>query len=201
MENDRVLVLLLAALMLSVAGILSAWPGSITGNASMSASTTSSAVISKYFSINVSGNLSSGIDFGTIAALPSTNVNATRNWNSTINSSLYNNQTLYWATVETDSNTPVDFCITATAFNTSTGYEIDIGNYTFADSNLNDITHPGPVDEQTMSKTAYVAGQTNIGVGSSNYFRFWLDVPATTASGTYNNTVTFLGRPTGTACP
>jgi hypothetical protein len=111
------------------------------------------------------------------------------------------NQTLYFVTVETDSNTPVDFCVMADAFNTSSGLEIGIGNYTFADSAWNNVTYPGPVDEQTMSTTAYVASQTNVVVGSSDYFRFWLDVPATTASGTYNNTVTFLGRPTGTACP
>jgi hypothetical protein len=100
-----------------------------------------------------------------------------------------------------DSNTAVDFCVRADAFNTSSGLEIDIGNYTFADSNWNNVTYPGPVDEQTMSKTAYVAGQTNISVGSNNYFRFWLDVPATQPTGTYNNTITILGTSYGTSCP
>jgi hypothetical protein len=199
MEPDRIFILLFAALLVSAAGLFSAWTNNITG-AATSQSTISSAVISKYFSINVSSNLSAGIDFGTIAALPAVSQNATKNWNSTVNST-WSNETLYWTSVETDSNTPVDFCIRATAFNTSSGLEIGIGNYTFADSNWNNVTYPGPVDEQTMSTTAYVAGQTNISVGSRNYFRFWLDVPATTASGTYNNTVTFLGRPTGTACP
>ena len=167
-----------------------------------SASTTSSAVIEKYFSINVSGNLSTGIDFGTIAALPAVNHNASLNYNDTSYPGENDgNESLYWVTVETDSNTPVDFCIIATAFNTSGGIEIEIGNYTFSDSGWNNITYPGPVDELTMSTSAYVAGETGITVGSSDYFRFWLDVPATTPSGTYNNTVTFLGRPTGVACP
>lgn len=201
MLDDRVLVVLLAALAISAAGLLTSRNASMTG-ALTSASTTSSAVIEKYFSINVSGNLSTGIDFGTIAALPAVNHNASLNYNDTSYPGENDgNESLYWVTVETDSNTPVDFCIIATAFNTSGGIEIEIGNYTFSDSGWNNITYPGPVDELTMSTSAYVAGETGITVGSSDYFRFWLDVPATTPSGTYNNTVTFLGRPTGVACP
>ncbi len=201
METDRVLIILSAAILISAAGVFTTWSNNITG-AFTSASTTSSAVIEKYFSINVSGNLSSGIDFGTIASLPAVNQNASLNLNDTqYPAENDGNETLYWVTVETDSNTPVDFCITGTAFNTSGGEEIGIGNYTFSDSPWNNVTYPGPVDELAMNTAAYVAGETGIGVGSSDYFRFWLDVPATTSSGTYNNTVTFLGRPTGVACP
>jgi hypothetical protein len=198
---DRVLVLLAAVLVLSVLGMLNSYGSSITG-AATSATTTSQAVIEKYFSINVSANLSDGIDFGVIAQLPTVNQNASLNYNDTgYPAENEGNETLYWSTVETDSNTPVDYCILATAFNTSAGDEIGIGNYTFSDSMWNNVTYPGPVDEQTMSTSAYAAGETNVGVGSSDYFRFWLDVPATTPSGTYNNSITFLGRPTGTACP
>ncbi len=200
METDRVLSFLVIVLAISSVGILTSYSTSITG-AATSRSTTSSAVIQKYFSINVSGNLSAGIDFGAIESLPAVNHNATLNWNDTVTAEGDDNETLYWLTVESDSNTPVDFCITATEFNTSGGAVIGIGNYTFSDAQWNNMTYPGPIDELSMSDSAYVAGETGITVGSSDYFRFWLDVPATTESGTYNNTVTFLGRPTGTPCP
>ena len=201
MESDGVLISLFIVMAVSVIGIMASYNASITG-AATSRSTTSSATIEKYFSINVSANLSDGIEFGTISALPAVNHNATLNYNDT-NYPAENdgNETLYWMTVETDSNTPVDLCIIATEFNTSGGEEIEIGNYTFANNQTNNITWPGPVDFYTMSKSSYVPADTNIAVGSSSYFRFWLDVPATTPSGTYNNTVTFLGRATGTACP
>ncbi len=201
MGPDRVIVFFALVLALSAFGLLSGYNATLTG-AAVSKSTTSSAVIQKYFSINVSENLSAGIDFGVIETLPTANQNATLNWNDTSYPAENDgNETLYFLTVETDSNTPVDFCITATEFNTSGGVEIEIGNYTFSDSEWNNITYPGPIDELTMSTSSYVAGETGIAVGSSDYFRFWLDVPATTASGTYNNTVTFLGRSTGSGCP
>jgi hypothetical protein len=201
MRSDGVLIFLFILLAVSAAGLLANYSASITG-ALTSATTTSSAVIQKYFSINISANLSDGIDFGSIESLPAVNHNASLNWNDT-NYPTENdgNETLYYMTVETDSNTPVDLCIRATELNTSGGLEIGIGNYTFADNQTNNITWPGAVDQYTMSTTAYVAADTNVPVGDSSYFRFWLDVPATTASGTYNNTVTFLGRPTGVACP
>ena len=198
MQSDRAFTLLILLLAFSLVGFLSSYNASITG-AATSKTTTSSAVIEKYFSINASGNLSAGIDFGTVTMLPTANQNASLNWNDTSGGS-DDNETLYWVTVEMDSNTPVDFCILADAFNTSGGDEIGIGNYTFADSNWNNMTYPGPIDEQTMSVSAYVAAQTNIAVGSSDYLRYWLDVPATTPSGTYNNTVTILGTSTGVAC-
>ncbi len=201
MKSDSLLVFLCIVLVVSAAGLLSSYSNSMTG-ALTSASTTSSAVIQKYFSINISANLSAGIDFGSIESLPAVNHNATLNYNDT-NYPTENdgNETLYFITVETDSNTAVDLCILASALNTSGGEEIGIGNYTFANNQTNNITWPGPVDMYTMSTTGYVAAETGVPVGDNSYFRFWLDVPATTPSGTYNNTVQFLGRPTGVACP
>jgi len=201
-QIDRLTVVLSIALIVAVFG----WASSTftlmqtTTGAATYVSPESQVTIQKYFSINASGNLSAGIDFGVIETLPTANQNATLNWNDTSGGS-DDNETLYWITVETDSNTPVDICILATALNTSGGVEIEIGNYTFSDSEWNNITYPGPIDELTMSTSAYVAGETGIAVGSSDYFRFWLDVPATQATGTYNNTVTILGTSTGVPCP
>ncbi len=204
-QIDRLTVVLSLALIVAVFG----WASSTftliqttTGAVTTYVSPESQVTIQKYFSINASGNLSAGIDFGIIDTLPTANQNATLNWNDTSYPAENDgNETLYFLTVETDSNTPVDFCITATEFNTSGGVEIEIGNYTFSDSEWNNITYPGPIDELTMSTSSYVAGETGIAVGSSDYFRFWLDVPATQSTGTYNNTITILGTSTGVPCP
>jgi archaellum component FlaG (FlaF/FlaG flagellin family) len=200
MRSDGILVFLFIVLAVSAAGLLANYSASITG-AATSASTTSQAVIEKYFSINVSANLSDGIDFGTIATLPAVYHNSTLNYNDT-NYPAENdgNESLYFITVEYDSNTPVDICVMADALNTSGGLEIGLGNYSFANNQTNNITWPGAVGQYTMS-TSYQKADTNIAVLDSSYFRFWLDVPAATPTGTYNNTVTFLGRSTGTACP
>ncbi len=202
-KSDSVIVVLSVALLVAVFG----WASSsyqvmelVTG-AATSVSPESQVTIQKYFSINASGNLSAGINFGIVSVLPTSDQNATLNWNDTVTAEGDDNETLYWVTVEMDSNTPVDFCIIADALNTSGGNELGIGNYTFADSIWNNMTYPGPIDEQVMSTSSYVAAETGVTVGSSNYFRFWLDVPATQPTGTYNNTVTILGTSTGVPCP
>ncbi len=201
---DRLTVVLSIALIIAAFG----WASSAvtlmqtTTGAATSVSPESQVTIEKYFSINASVNLSAGIDFGTIDVLGVDNYNASLNYNDT-NYPTENdgNETLYFITVETDSNTAVDLCILASALNTSGGEEIGIGNYTFANNQTNNITWPGPVDMYTMSTASYVAADTNIPIGSSSYFRFWLDAPATLPTGTYNNTVTILGRSYGVACP
>ncbi len=202
-KSDKVIIALSLAILISLFGWASnvfPYDRALTGSA-ISVTPTSQVNIQKYFSINASGNLSYGIDFGTIESLPANNWNATKNWNYTGGGDVWHNETLYWITVEMDSNTPVDLCIITDALNTSGGDEIGIGNYTFSDSGWNNITYPGPIDHRTMSTAGYVAGSTNISVGGSNYFRFWLDVPISTASGTYNNTVTILGVSNGVVCP
>jgi hypothetical protein len=203
-KNDKIIAILSVALVVSLFGWATSMMPALqrmTGSA-ISVAPISQVTVQKYFSINASYNLSSGINFGTIDVLPTSNQNASLNYNDTMYPVQNDgNQTLYFVTVEMDTNTAVDFCIRATALNTSSGFEIGIGNYTFADSALNNVTYPGPVDEQTMSTTAYVASQTNVSVGSSDYMRFWLDVPATQQTGTYNNTVTILGTSYGVPCP
>ncbi|NCN86778.1 hypothetical protein GW932_03005, partial [archaeon] len=77
---------------------------SITGHAT-EGTTYSNVTISKYFSISFSTELQAGIDFGTVATLPATNVNATQNYAG------IGSETLYYVNISTDSNTPVDFCL------------------------------------------------------------------------------------------
>ena len=203
-RQNTVIIVLSAALIIAAFG----WASSsmtlmqFATGAATSVAPESTVTIQKYFSINASLNLSDGIDFGTIETLPTTNQNASLNFNDTnYPSENDGNETLYFITVEYDSNTAVDLCIIADALNTSGGDERGIGNYTFANNQTNNYTLPGPVDFYTMSTSSYVAADTNIPVLSNSYFRFWLDVPATQPTGTYNNTVTILGTSTGVSCP
>ena len=105
-----------------------------------------------------------------------------------------------WINVSADSNTNVDFCIKADALNTSTGDEIGLGNETYsANTSDTNLTLPG-LGAETSLTTSYVESSTNVSTGGEDYFRFWLDVPVATASGTYNNTVSFKGVEAGTDC-
>jgi hypothetical protein len=164
--------------------------------------TTSNVTITTYFSISMSGNLSQGIQFGNVSALPATNVNGTVNYNgtnTTVDTEGYNKGTAYWLNVSSDSNTAIDFCIIADALNTSTGDEIGLGNETYFNSTSTNSTNPARASEVSIT-TSYVKSGTNIAIGTPDYYRFWLDVPAGTPAGTYNNTVSFKGVTTGGAC-
>jgi hypothetical protein len=203
MMANKILAVLLIILVVAVAGLVSSWlPArqAITGLAT-TATAPSQAVIQKYLSISASDNLTVGIDFGVITELPANYTNASLNYNDT-NYPTENdgNETLYWIDVSGDSNTNVDFCVRADAFNTSGGDEIELGNYTFSDATLNNESFPETPYDYQMS-TSYVAGQTAVAPAGSNYYRFYLNVSVTQPPGTYNNTVTFLGQPEGVACP
>lgn len=165
-------------------------------------STTSNVTIQKYFSIDMSANLSEGIQFGSVSTLPATNINATHNYdgvNTTVDANGANQGTSMWLNVSDDSNTNVDFCIKGDALNTSTGDEIGLGNETYANHTNTNSTLPVLADDVSLT-TSYVGSGYNITIGGDNYMRFWLDVPAGTASGTYNNTVYFKGVQTEGGC-
>src|SRR3989338_11009195 len=156
---------------------------SYTG-ASTEQTTPSDATVGAYFAIASSDNLTQGISFGSIVSLPATDVNASANYNES-------NQTGYFVTVSSDSNVNVDFCFKAdSAFNTEGGDESGLGNWTYDDSQVNNLTSPALISQKEIN-TSYVKGESNLFPGNSNYYRFWLDIPAAQAAGTYNNTVTF----------
>jgi hypothetical protein len=195
--ENLILAGLFTVLFLSLAGIVinkASLEGvnEITG-APTTASTTSQAVISTFFSISLSTNLSGGIDFGTISTVPATDVNATGNLNGSLN------QTLYYITVSGDSNTAVDFCQNASNFAAGAN-QIGVGNQSYSFSNVtNNQTLPN-FTVSTAFTTAYVAGATGVVRNTNTTYRFFLDVPSAQAAGTYTNNVAFKGVATGAGC-
>lgn len=167
------------SIIMLVSGIFS------TGYAT-SASTASNVTISTYFSISMSPNLTSGILFGSVNPTAATDLNATGNYNG---SSL----SQYNLTVSADSNTNVSFNISANAALATTGGDtIGLGNESYANHTTNSATLPAVGSQVALSTTAANSGN-NIGIGGSNHYRFWLDIPAGQAAGNYNNTITFTG--------
>lgn len=166
--------------------------------------TSSNVTITTYFSIAMSPNLTTGIQFGSVDTLPSYNINATLNNESGFNTTTDQGAppgvgTTYWMNVSTDSNTAVDFCIKGSELNTSGGDAIGLGNETYFNATATNTSSPFVISE-TEFTTSYVKSSGHIAAGSTNYYRFWLDVPAGTATGTYNNTVSFKGVAETTAC-
>jgi len=192
MKEGNLLVVVFGAIFLFSVLMLIGQGVKTTGYVTES-STTSNVTISTYFSIDMSTNLSEGIQFGEVSTLPATNVNATHNYDGG------SSATTYWMNVSDDSNTAVDFCIKADALNTSTGDEIGLDNETYSNSTSTDSANPALGDEVGFT-TSYVKSGDDIAAGSENYYRFWLDVPAATATGTYNNTVYFKGVTSTGSC-
>jgi hypothetical protein len=165
----------------------------MTGYAT-SGTTTSNVTISKYLAIAFSDDLSSGIQFGTVNTLPATNVNATENYGGG------SSETLYYINVSNDGNTPIDICIGANDPLTSSALDvIGVGNETYANSTSTTSTIPLVGNEVALTES-YVKSGDAVAVGSQNYYRFWLDIPAIQPSGDYNNTLSFKGVSTGLAC-
>lgn len=161
--------------------------------AAVSQTTPSDATVGAYFAIASSDNLTQGITFESIVSLPATDVNATANYNNS-------NQTGYFVTVSSDSNVNVDFCFKAdSAFNTEGGDEIGLGNWTYSQNATNNLTIPN-LNAAVEIRLNYSNGTTGVSPSNSNYYRFWLDIPAAQAAGTYNNTVTFKAVQTGNSC-
>ena len=167
--------------------------GSLTGYLTQG-STTSNVTISKYLAIAFGTNLSQGIQFGTVNTLPATNINASHNHDGVNSSTTYN------IIVSTDSNSKVDFCIKANhGLQDPSLHVIGLGNETYSAYNKTNITYPR-LSAETPMTTGYIKAQSNINVGNSSYWRFWLDIPASQPAGNYNNTVSFEGVVAGLAC-
>ncbi|MBD3262799.1 hypothetical protein GF374_00275 [Candidatus Woesearchaeota archaeon] len=195
-KEDVFLVALEIILVVCVIGLISdSLPSSgnlLTGQATTQ-TTTSQVTIQNYLSISSSSNLSAGVDFGTINSLPVTNQNATNNYNSS-------NNTEYSIAVSTDSNTNVDFCIHASELNTTGGDVIGLGNYSWEDDSVNNLTAPATYGQANLNTSTYAVGSTGVTPGNDNYYRFWLNITVAQPPGTYNNTLFFKGVPTGDGC-
>jgi hypothetical protein len=156
----------------------------ITGHAT-TGTTVSNVTIAKYLSIAMSTNLSAGILFGSIDTLPAINQNATHNYDGgSSGSTMYLN-------ISTDSNTAVDFCIKADAdlYDNTGGNTLGAGNESYSNSTSTNVSNPNVGNEVSLTTSYVWAG--NQTKGNNIYYRLWLDIPAGTASGTYNNTITF----------
>ncbi len=165
----------------------------ITGYATQG-STVSNVTIAKYLAIAFGNNLSEGIRFGTVNTLPAVNVNASHNYDGANFSTTYN------ILVSTDSNSRVDFCIKANHGLQDPALDvIGLGNETYSAYNMTNLTRPRLSAEKSMT-TSYFKAINNTAVGSSSYWRFWLDIPAAQPAGNYNNTVSFEGVVSGLAC-
>ena len=198
MKKRVLLIIFSIVLILSLAMILienEIVKTQITGYAT-EGSTISNVTISKYLSIDMSTNLSTGILFGNITSLPATNQNASHNYDDG------SEGTTMAVNVSTDSNTRVDFCVRANDDLTDPSNQnyLEIQNETYSNSTLTNSTLPAPASETSLDKTTYIKAGENVSIGGATYYRFWLDVPVGTASGTYNNTVMFRGVETTLSC-
>jgi hypothetical protein len=99
--------------------------------------------------------------------------------------------TNYWVTISPDSNMPANLCIKDDRpLNKSLTVSIPNSNYTYAYSS----TDYDPLLLNNVSLTTnYVEAGSNIVVGSTNAYRFWLDIPPGQEVGTYNNIVSIKG--------
>ncbi len=164
--------------------------------------TDSRVQIQAFVAIAKSANLSAGINFGAIAVLPISQANGTGNYNPTNISgpiSNFGNVTEYNITVSTDSNSAVDFCIRANAPLSIPGAdEIGLGNYTWQNSTIANSSEPLKFGKRIT--TSFQDDTKSISPGGSNHYRFWLNVSASQAPGTYNNTIHFKAIPLSGIC-
>jgi hypothetical protein len=159
----------------------------ITGRAT-EAITTSNVTIQKYLAFEPSTQLDAGIVFEDIVELPTTDDNATHNYDGA------SNATQYYLNVSDDSNTAVDFCIMAnTGLSTSGGDIIGLGNETYSTNVTTSNNETPSIANQVSMNTAYEKAVNSVSPGNLSYWRFYLDVPVAQASGDYNNTVYFKG--------
>ena len=197
--RDNVLIAVFGALfLLSVFMMVSQQGVRTTGHATTSTAV-SNVTIHTFFAVDMSTNLSDGIRFGNITALPATDQNASHNYDG-VNTTVGGFGTSMWMNVSTDSNSRVDFCIQATDnLKTSAGDVLLVANETYYNNTNTNLTLPALASQAAIT-TSYASAGRNISQGSNNYYRFWLDVPAATASGTYNNTINFKGVTHGGSC-
>lgn len=166
----------------------------ITGHVTFDTAT-SNVTITQYFSIDLSDNLKDGIEFGTVSTLPADNQSATNNVDGG------DGNTTMYVNVSEDSNTAIDVCIKANAdlSDPDNSNVIGIGNETYANSTTTVGGAPALVNETSLT-TSYVLAGEDVSQGAMNYYKLWLDVPAATVVGGYNNTIEFKGVVTGDSC-
>jgi len=160
----------------------------------VTSSTTSNVTVSKSFAIALSTNLSEGIKFGNLSTVTEANATSNNDLNVTLNT------TGYFINVSTDATINVDICIKANSDMTSSDADvIGLANETYSNATTNSGTVPAISQEVSLTTSGVKAGQ-DLSPGDDDFFRFWLNISSTVPTGDYNNTITFEGLETGTAC-
>jgi len=187
-------VLFLFSVFMSIRPYIGLGDRQITGFAA-SGSAVSNVTISKNFAITLSTNLSNGIEFGNQTT--ATDANASDNYNGA------SNITTMFTNVSSDSTVNVDFCISANTHLTdpTSADIIGLGNETYANASSTSSSVPALGNQISLTTSDVKSGLGFTPLAGANYYRFWLDVPATTPSGTYNNSITFTGVEEGDSCP
>lgn len=189
MKYYRVILIMILSISLLMLGIESI--GVLTGKATTT--TPSEVIVNKFISMGFSSDLTDGIIFEEINFLPANNINASSNYNSM-------NQTEYFVVVSVDTNSEMDLCIKADSDLTNPGLDIiGIGNESYSSSINSTIDLPSIVNETSLSFVYTTVGES-IPTGGRSNLRFWLDVPAGQAPGTYNNSIFFKGITSGDGC-
>jgi len=188
---NAVLVFLFAVLLVTITSLFFSLSISKTGRAGDIKTSPSQVKIKGHIALSMSDNLTDGIDFGEVEDLPAF-LNATGNYN-------LSDQTGYDIYVDKSSNKAADFCINATPLDTDSGDYIGLDNYTLANSTSNDINNPSLQNRISMPATPQLVAQ-DIGRDTFINFRFWLNISGGQAAGLYNNSVSFIGVPTGESC-
>lgn len=191
MKREHYSFFLLMVLFVSL-GLIVFQEGTINGRATQ-ISFSSNVTISQSLAIAFSSDLNGGIIFDDVHILPATNVNAGHNYDGV------NNGTKYYVLVSPDGNTDVDLCIKADGDLLSEASDVlGLGNETYSSALSTNLTSPSLTE--TPLTLNYVKVGSTIPIGNSSYIRFWLDVPAGQAAGTYNNSVYFKGNSVGLGC-
>lgn len=76
---------------------------------------------------------------------------------------------------------------------------LNVANESYSNSTTTSETLPA-VGKEVIFTTLGVKAGINITAGNVTYYRFYLDIPTGTPSGTYNNTISFEGVEVAGAC-
>jgi len=184
-------IILITIIIISLSLLFFESVGILTGKVTQT--TPSEITVNKFIAMGFSTELQAGIVFNDINFLPADNVDANKNYD-------VNNRTQYYVTVSNDSNSAMDLCIRADSNLENPALDIiGIANETYSHSLISNETNPSLLNETSLA-FGYVLAGDNIPIGGQNNLRFWLDVPAGQAPGTYNNSIYFKGTTFGAGC-
>ena len=179
MKVNKKLLLIVPAILMVSALILSSGYSAPTSTAS----TTSNVTVNTYVSISLTNTLQGGVQFGNLNP-------GTTNSSSTTCAGLACN-----ITVSVDSNVNVDLKIKDNAPLTSGSNTIPNSGYYF---NTSATAQPVLPAQSSLDTTYYEFATGVSGTNGVSVIQFWLNVPSTQAPGTYNNTISFCGEEAGT---